>query len=199
MDEQAWDPDLAAYVRGLIDAAAPNRAVLQFNRVDFRLPWLRHWFPNAIVVHLYRHPRDQWCSSLVDIAKFPKEARLGDFAEHDHFYLLAWVRDLQHRFPILDERTVDHPYDLFYLIWKLSWLYGRRYAHHSLGLERLIAEPERELRTLLDVVGLTDVAADSLLHLIDRQSPGKWRAYADDAWFAARESRCEALLRAWSG
>jgi hypothetical protein len=37
--------------------AAPNLAVLQFNRVDFRLPWLRHNFPKhglftSIVIHV---------------------------------------------------------------------------------------------------------------------------------------------------
>jgi hypothetical protein len=94
---------------------------------------------------------------------------------------------------------VGHPYELFYLIWKLSWLYGRCYADHSLGFEQLLAQPERELRALLDIVGLVDVAPASLVHLIDRQPQGKWRAYADDAWFAKRESRCESLLRAWNG
>jgi hypothetical protein len=199
MDEGDWDPDLAAYVRGLIDAAAPKRPVLQFNRVDFRLPWLKRWFPQAIIVHLYRHPRDQWCSSLVNIAAFPKEGRLSDFAPHDHFYLLAWARDLRTRFPVLDERVVDHPYDLFYMIWKLSWMYGRRYAHHSVGFERLVAQPEQELRRLLDAVGITSVAIAPLRKLVSGQPPGKWRAYAGQEWFAERETRCDALLRSWGG
>jgi hypothetical protein len=199
MDENAWDPDLAAYVRGLIGAAPPKRAVLQFNRVDFRLPWLKRWFPHAILVHLYRHPRDQWCSSLVDIKAFPRDGHLRDFGPHDHFYLLHWARDLRHRFPILDERAVEHPYELFYIIWKLSWLFGRHYAHYSIGLERLIAQPELELRSLFAAVGMPDVPPSSLLHLVDRQSQGKWRAYADDDWFSAHESRCETLLRVWGG
>jgi hypothetical protein len=69
MGPQFWDPNLFKYIRTLIDAA-PHQAVLQFNRVDFRLPWLRRTFPEARVVHLYRHPRDQWCSSLVDVTSF---------------------------------------------------------------------------------------------------------------------------------
>jgi hypothetical protein len=199
MDEGVWDPDLASYVQGLVDAAAPRRPVLQFNRVDFRLPWLRHWFPNAVVVHLFRHPRDQWCSSLVDISAFPKDGRLTDFAHHDHFYLLAWVRDLRYRFPVLDETQVRHPYELFYLIWKLSWLFGRHYAHYSIGIERLTADPARELRRLLDAVGMPHVETAPLLKLIVAQPQGKWRAYADNDWFAERETRCETLLRQWAG
>jgi hypothetical protein len=45
--------------------------VLQFNRIDFRLPWFRHHFPAATILHLARHPRDQWCSCLLDPARFP--------------------------------------------------------------------------------------------------------------------------------
>src|SRR6185295_9635367 len=67
MDGRSWDPDLKAYVRRLVDSA-PGRAVLQFNRIDFRLAWFRREFPGASLVHLYRHPRDQWCSALVDAA-----------------------------------------------------------------------------------------------------------------------------------
>ena len=37
---EEWN-DLQAYLSFLIDGAAPETAVLQFNRLDFRLPWLR--------------------------------------------------------------------------------------------------------------------------------------------------------------
>jgi hypothetical protein len=199
MDQGAWDPDLVAYIRGLMDAAGPRRAVLQFNRVDFRLPWLRRWFPRATVIHVFRHPRDQWCSSLVDITAFPRDGGMADFEPHDRFYLLAWVRDLRHRFPVLDERCVEHPYELFYMLWKLSWLYGRLYSHHSVSLERLISEPEEEIRKLLGVAGLHETSAKPLVPLVVGRPQGGWRRYADDRWFAERETRGEALLRKWAG
>ena len=44
------------YVQLLIEKASA-RPVLQFNRVDFRLPWFRHHFPHATIVHFYRHPK----------------------------------------------------------------------------------------------------------------------------------------------
>src|SRR5919198_3295432 len=104
MDERSWDPHLERYVRTLIEAA-PGRPVLQFNRIDFRLAWFRHHFPDAVIVHLYRHPRDQWCSSLVNPREFPFDARMDAFAAHDHFYLLTWARDLRYYFPFIDEAT----------------------------------------------------------------------------------------------
>src|SRR5262249_9747687 len=125
-----WEPNLLAYLEALV-AAAPGRAVLQFNRVDFRLPWLAHQFPHALLIHLYRHPRDQWCSSLPAIDSVPLNASVADFASHDGFYLMAWARDLSYQFPFLDPRFAEHPYDLFYLIWRLSYAFGRRYCHAS--------------------------------------------------------------------
>ena len=39
--------------------------MLQFNRADLRVAWLRQQFPQAKLIHLYRHPRDQWLSVFV--------------------------------------------------------------------------------------------------------------------------------------
>jgi hypothetical protein len=197
MDESAWDPDLFSYVDALI-AAARGRAVLQFNRVDFRLPWLRRNFPGARVIHLYRHPRDQWCSSLVDPKRFPRESSMAGFDAHDHFYLLAWARDLSYAFPFLDPRSAAHPYDLFYLIWKLSYLFGRRYAHASFSFESLCESPDTELPRLMQAssVEVYDMAA--LKGLIVPQK-SKWQRYADQQWFSEREARCEAVLSRFFG
>jgi hypothetical protein len=73
-----WAPKLRRYIEILI-ARAKGKAVLQFNRVDFRLPWLRSAFPRSRIVHLYRHPRDQWLSTLYKQPHFPLTARVADF------------------------------------------------------------------------------------------------------------------------
>lgn len=195
MDEGFADPDLKTYVQTLIDAAHPDRAVLQFNRVDFRLPWLRRTFPRAQVLHIYRHPRDQWCSSLGDLAAFPRDAHIRDFAPHDHFYLLSWARDLRFRFPFLDQAQVAHPYQLFYAIWLLSWQYARRHADYSVQFERLVAEPDLELPKMLSVFGIENADIAGLKSLMVAQPQGKWRGYADDAWFRRHESECEAAVK----
>ena len=198
MDEHAWAPSMKAYIRTMIERA-PGRPVLQFNRVDFRLPWLRATFPDAVIVHLHRHPRDQWISSLVSPSAFPATAPADAFAAHDHFYLRAWARDLAHVYPFLDERSAAHPYQLFYYIWRLSYAFGQTYAHHSVGLEALVDHPRTELKRLLDVVNIHDADVDRLSDCIVRPEIGKWRTWAPADWFAQHESACERVLEDFFG
>jgi hypothetical protein len=191
MPARHWDPSLVAYIKGLI-AAAPERAVLQFNRVDFRVAWLRNNFPSARLIHLYRHPRDQWCSSLLTDT-FPLNGTIQDFSARDRFYLLAWASDLSYQFPFLDPRDAEHPYDLFYMIWKLSYLFGKEWADASFGLEALSASPKEEIPRLMTAAGIEHYDLAELTRLVVPQK-SKWRQYADHEWFVAREGRCEEIL-----
>ena len=110
MDEHSWAPEMKQYVDTLIDRA-PGRPALQFNRIDFRLPWFRRHYPNATYIHIFRHPRDQWCSILQeDLNRFPKEASIAEFPPFDKFYLRMWAEDLKYHFPFLDEKCNRHPY-----------------------------------------------------------------------------------------
>jgi hypothetical protein len=193
MGPRAWDPNMKRYVEVLIEKA-PGRPVLQFNRIDFRLPWFRHHFPGAKIVHVYRHPRDQWCSALMDVKCFPKDGHMDQFAAHDKFYLLIWASDLRHHFPFLDARAVDHPYQLFYYIWKLSYLFGQRYAHHSLAFEDLVKEPEAKVSELCAAVGVSEYDMRRLKGLMVMPALGKWKEYADDSWFRTHEEICETAL-----
>jgi hypothetical protein len=192
MSKACWDANLKRYLEILIERSA-GRAVLQFNRVDFRLPWLRACFPKAKLVHLYRHPRDQWLSSLHG-ADFPLDGRAAEFSRADSFYLLLWARDLKHVFPFLDEREGMHPYKLFYWIWKLSFLLGRSYAHVSIAFEDLVHSPQRTLEHLFDELQIPCADFGSLLKLIVAPRVGRWREYAADDWFKRQEIECEQVL-----
>jgi hypothetical protein len=194
MGPDSWDPDMKRYVEVLIERA-PGRPVLQFNRIDFRLPWFRHHFPRARVLHLYRHPRDQWISSLVDPAKFPKDGAMADFAGHDHYYLRMWASDLKYHFPFLDELRIEHPYQMFYFIWKLSYLFGRRYADASLAYEDLLRDPRTCLAALYEQLGLRGLEVGPLARLVEKPRSGRWREYASESWFHHHESGCEAVLK----
>jgi len=195
MDGRAWDPDMAAYVDTLV-ARAKGRPVLQFNRIDFRLPWFRHTFPNAILIHLYRHPRDQWCSTFPTPDEYPCSAPASDYPAHDHFYLRCWAADLKQWFPFLDERRSTHPYELFYYIWRLSYCLGVTYCHHSLSFEQLVAQPVSTLSGLFAAAGIDDALVAGAAALV-KPAESRWRAYADDSWFRAHEERCDGVLRAF--
>jgi hypothetical protein len=193
MNADFWEPDLKRYVDLLIERAA-GRPVLQFNRIDFRLPWFRQHFSQARIVHLFRHPRDQWCSSLLDLGRFPANGRMAEFAAHDGFYLLMWARNLNYHFPFLDEKSVRHPYQLFYYLWKLSYIYGRAFADCSLAYEDLVAAPRDQLAALFSALDVRDYNLDRLVNLVDQPSLGRWKEYASDSWFRDHESACEAVL-----
>jgi LPS sulfotransferase NodH len=198
MDASSWAPAMKRFVELLIEKA-PGRPVLQFNRIDFRLPWFRHHFPHATIIHLYRHPRDQWYSSLMGSTQAPAATAMADFAPHDHFYLRRWARDLQYHFPFLDEASIEHPYQLFYYLWKLSYLFGVKYAHYSLAYEDLVSDSGACLSHLLSRVGMAQSHLGHLTQLIAKPSLGRWERYADADWFRHHESRCETTLASFLG
>ena len=193
MDGEFWDPAMRRYIELLIERA-DGRPVLQLNRIDFRLPWIRRTFPGAKIVHLYRHPRDQWWSTLLGAESCPREITLKEFAPYDKFYLMSWARDLKYHFPFLDDETVEHPYQMFYLIWKLSYLFGTTCSDHSLAFEHVVENPSEELPCLMERLEIERYELQPLLDLIVKPTGGKWREYADDEWFREQESYCESVL-----
>jgi hypothetical protein len=122
-----------------------------------------------------------------------------DFAAHDKFYLLIWAQDLKYHFPFLDERTARHPYQLFYYIWQLSYLFGRQYAHYSLAFEDLLANPRAKLVELLGAARFAGYDLDRLLGLVEKPTLGRWRDYAPDDWFRRHEQECESVLAQFFG
>ncbi len=198
LDRLSWQPELARYIQTLIDAA-DGVPVLQFNRVDFRLEWLRHTFPDAHVIHLFRNPRDQWLSVLRDPASFGPHDANDDFAAHDLYFMNEWVEDLSTQFPLLDWDDVEHPYEMFYRLWKLSYVWGKSYSHLSLSYEQLLTEPRGTIGRLFDQLGWDQQVAAQIAHLVHAKGIGKWRRYADADWFAAHESRAESRLDAFLG
>ncbi|MBD3309035.1 sulfotransferase [candidate division KSB3 bacterium] len=194
MDAGAYNPQMKQFITLLIEHA-PGRPVLQFNRIDFRLPWIRQNFPHAKLLHIYRHPREQWCSSLlVHSSSFSPDGRMEDFAPYDGFYLRMWAQDLKYHFPFLDERRVTHPYELFYYLWKLSWLFGTAYSDVSICFEELLQRPSQILTLLFEELQLEREHVARAEQLIVKPRLDKWKDYADEAWFVQKESQCEAVL-----
>lgn len=193
MSADAWNPSMQLYVDQLIQHAH-GRPVLQFNRLDLRLPWARKTWPNARFIHLYRHPRDQWLSVLVRPEDCPKDANMAGLLGHDRFYTQLWADDLKHHFPFLDSARCEHPYQLHYYLWKLSYAYGRAYSHCSIGFEELTNCPERVLTELFTLCGVDLKHVENILPIIQPPPFGKWRNYADDEWFLRHETHCENVM-----
>lgn len=194
MPRTAWNPALERYIGLMIERTA-GRAVLQFNRVDLRLPWLRARFPRAKILHLYRNPRDQWASSLPKGKFDMRELRLGTFKPLDGFYLLDWGRDLRHNFRFLNLDAAAHPYELFYQLWKLSYACGRSHAHMSVAYESLVNNPQGVIGEIVREFSLSNADPATLAALVVDGKQGKGRSLAEDSWFRAIESRVDEEFR----
>lgn len=190
MDRDRYAPAMQAYINELI-MAATGRAVLQFNRVDFRLPWLRENYPGATILHIYRNPRDQWCSVLRG-SPYSADAKTTAGFE-DHFYHGIWVRDLCRQFPFLADFQHRHQYFTFYLLWKLSFDFGLAYADFSISMERLTETPYEALKDLLAVTE-SDVDLNSLDLTFVSKTASRWETYASAQWFEEIEMECEKVL-----
>ncbi len=191
MGGEEHDPDMQAYIECMVERA-PQRPVLQFNRIDLRLGWMKTRFPNAKLLHLYRHPRDQWCSFLTDKKLMNKHDVHNTYI--DGFYLDIWCDDLAIHYPFLDKRRTPHPYQRFYYLWKLSYLFGRKYSDLSFSFEELTRQPESCLTNMFSLLGVDNPPMDKLLGMIQPPEPDKWREWAEPEWFESLEQECEQQL-----
>lgn len=191
MSKHSWDPQMKRYIEQMVEAAS-GRPILQFNRIDFRLPWIKHHFPNAKILHLYRHPRDQWCSFLTDHQVMNKDDVMHTY--QDAFYLDVWCRDLAKHYPVLDKRNTPHPYQRFYYLWKLSYLHGLAFSDLNLSFENLTTTPKQVITNVFDTLNMNTQDLDALVDVIKAPPPERWRKYADESWFALHENICEKNL-----
>lgn len=198
MSENSSDWDLHRYIVEMLNGAS-GKPVLQFNRIDFRLPWLKRIFPQADLIHIFRHPRDQWISTLMDPNCFgPNSGNLMTFKKADKFYLRMWVQDLQNWFPFLKDWG-RHPYYHFYFLWKLSYLFGKSYCHHSLKFEDLVTQPRTVLEPLFTDLEIHAPNWGKILSIITAPKMGKWKEYAPESWFESIESECEEEMQLFFG
>lgn len=190
MDANFWDDNMYRFIEHMIKNTK-NQCVLQFNRIDFRLPWIRHHFPKAKIIHIYRSPREQWCSTLIDINSFPYDQNTQLFSQHDHFYLLNWKNDLKYHFPFLEQ--AENPYQIFYYVWRLSYLFGLHYSDVSISFENLVENPDTHLPIVMQYVENYD--RQKLKNLIVRNQKQRHTNYAALEWFKTQELSCERVLK----
>jgi hypothetical protein len=182
--------EFEGYIRFLLGRCDTLQPVLQFNRVDFRLPWLRGKFPDAAIIHLYRNPRDQWYSMVQSL---PQERWLDPGVNTD-YDLLVWSCSLAPVFPFLFGEHVKTSYHRHYLIWKLSKMAGMNNSDLSIDFDNeLIASPVRTIKEMLRVSG-THADVERLSPLVVKPETGKWRAIRDEGWFDEAEAECDGLL-----
>lgn len=193
MTATSWEPDMMNYIDELI-RSGNKRVVLQFNRLDFRLSWVRQYYPKAKIIHIYRHPREQWLSYIKGAEGCSSTDNFSSLGDQDFFYLRRWGRDLRYVFSFLDENNLTHPYELFYLIWRLSYNHGLTYSDYSVSMEDLSKKTETTLSKIFSLINIDPEYLSQALSKVKDTQPQKWQSYAENSWFEGLEEHCEAIL-----
>lgn len=193
MTASSYEPSMLQYIDEMI-RFGKNRVILQFNRLDFRLSWIRKHYPRAKIIHIYRHPREQWLSYIKNASRCSSVDDFRSLGSQDFFYLRRWGRDLRYIFPFLEEERLGHLYELFYLLWRLSYNHGATYADYSLSLEDLSSNTETTLSEIFSLLGIDDKYVSQGLSKVKNIQGQTWQHYAEDVWFKQLEVRCEATL-----
>ncbi len=180
---------LKIYISFLL-SAADGIPVLQFNRVDFRLPWLQAHFPQAIIIHIYRDVREQWMSMVKNLSREVWD----DPYENTPYDLIVWSSSLALHFPFLFSCVATTAYHRHYMLWKLSKLMGERCSDISISFDKLVESPKEQIAQLLKTTGLVDVDLEQLKRLIFPPERELWLNLVDENWFLKAEKECDQCL-----
>ena len=69
-------------------------------------------------------------------------------------------------FPFLAEDRISHPYQMFYLIWKISYLWGANFSHYSIAYEALISNSESVLKDLCGIFKIDNFSIKNPIYYI---------------------------------
>ena len=181
--------ELRDYLGCLMRSANDRRVVFKFNRADFRLPWLRQLFPEALIVYLRRNNRDVWLSSRRHLP----ESEVDNPNYPDAFDLLQWSASLAEEFPFLWLPGIDS-FTRHEFLWQLADCAGMRLADETLNYEDIVANPDKEISPLCARGWLSEKAAADAAASVDQSQRARWEGYRPAAWFEERETRVSELL-----
>jgi len=173
LGEQDDEPDLRRYI-ALLLAAATGRPFLQFCRSSFRTAWLHANF-DAVNLHLWRNPRDQWMSYSIS-SYFPvttllllgsprRPTVIEDVADGVGIepYHAPDIRDeIKHYGSIAGRLRPEMAYFAFYAVWALAYLQNIRRTDAAIDIDQLSASPDyrRSIGERLADLGITGLDFD---------------------------------------
>lgn len=191
LEEGSKFEDLARYILFLVSSTNDKLPVLQFNRMDFRLPWIRKQFPEAKILHLFRNPRDQWFSMVRDL---PRKDWIDPF-QNTNYEIITWSCSLGCVFPFLFGSHIKTSYHRHYLLWRLSKLMGEHLSDLNIDFDQeMLAKPGTTIEKMIAFAGIKNVDIDKLVSLVIQPVSGGWRQFETEEWFETAEKECDALI-----
>lgn len=156
-------PELKHYIQYLINSATDKIPVLQFNRVDLRLSWLKNNFPQATIIHINRSVYPLWISARKHLQT---ESEKHDESHVDAYDLLQWSADLASHFPMLQHQHNRSSYFRHYFIEKLAQQMAKAHADLSVNLENNFIHSHSGIQILAKKFNWDQVQTDSIKSLI---------------------------------
>jgi len=141
---EQWQ-DLEHYIKFLIASSGDRIPVLQFNRMDLRLSWLKNTFPHVTIIHINRQSYPLWISSRKHLQSDDDK---HNESHQDAYDLMQWSVDLAKHFPMLQSNNKRNSYFRHYFIWKLSHRVAQSHADVHLSLENDFLNTHNGIETL---------------------------------------------------
>ncbi len=141
---------LRQYIQSLIDLSAEQQPVLQFNRMDLRLPWLKRQFPQAKIVYIERNPLQLWQSQRKHLCLADRDNE----SHSDAYELMQWSVALTDILPFMAHQPSRHGFFRFYCLYRLSKQLGHAHADLVLSLDEDVFESARVIEKINQLVPL---------------------------------------------
>jgi hypothetical protein len=151
-------PELKRYLDYLIETGLTrnSRVLLKFNRMNFRLPWLKANFPSATIVHIHRDKESEWKSILRRGQEHVGREDIGQHSAHfEGFQIATWCEDLKRQFPELAAEASQNGYERFSKLYDRSLADQLAHADLSLEYRTLCRNFDVEGKRMFDAVGCT--------------------------------------------
>ena len=191
--------ELKDYIHFLLSTYPQKLKFLQFNRIDFRLPWFKFNFPQALIVNLRRNPRDIYASFVgMFLRKNPGkpqvnlengvETTIDDVGLNEELDALSRVFALQS----LTENL--NSYQKIYLLNQLSNRWADLFADLVVEYESLIKDPIAVITEIMSYLPTWKPNFDREFIEAKKNRINVWQEYHPNSWFKNNEIVCDELI-----
>lgn len=188
---------LLKYLSALESESKNTIPVLQFNRSLFCTTWIRKNFPHWKLIHLYRNPRNIFCS-LTEVAArknkaLVKKPAVDFWSVIRHLKQLCTVCGVEYSQQFNELNYYQH----LYLLLNISDTLGKLYCDYHMTFESLLTGGYDTLRNILNDVQIDKNEIDNLINytsekIIYREDICPWKSLDFD--FESDESRALEVL-----